>query len=576
MTAVYETDPEIVAAVLPPPLEPGPEPLVRITITRVEMPGLPVFGAGWIGVQARHEDRLGEYPIFMPMTTEQSLIGGREINGEPKKLAEVEVAREGDEVSARIARMGSVICEITGHVTGPRDNYELAKTDFWFKLSPSPETAGVLDQDPLLVYGEKTERTRVHEANRRRAHPEGGAARPRGRPRRAPHGRPQLDGAGLHPGGPHHRAGAPGRPRALHPPALRRPLGARGEAMSERYTIISADAHAGLPCEEYRPYLDAAYHRQFDEYLAERQANRDQQLQMNYDYIMGWETDNEEGFRGAWDIEQRDKELDADGVTAEVMFADADAITGMASPPFGAGLSAGAIADPELAFAGARAHNRFLAEMCARSPERHGGIALVPITHGVERSVAEIEWLAEQPGIRGIMVPTMWHDLVPYNHPDYDPVWAACQAAGFPVHTHSGEAPQEEYNDNIGIYLAEVVWWAARPMWHLLFSGVFERFPRLKYVVTEAAAYWAADMMWKWDQYMGGGHTTKKMAALLKGKISKLPVGLLRREHLHRCLDHVQGGDPAPPRAGLRRRDVGDRLSAPRGHVAPHPGTSAG
>ena len=51
VTAVYETDPEIIAAVLPPPLEPGPEPLVRITITRVEMPGLPVFGAGWIGVR---------------------------------------------------------------------------------------------------------------------------------------------------------------------------------------------------------------------------------------------------------------------------------------------------------------------------------------------------------------------------------------------------------------------------------------------------------------------------------------------------------------------------------------------
>jgi hypothetical protein len=30
-------------------------------------------------------------------------------------------------------------------------------------------------------------------------------------------------------------------------------------------------------------------------------------------------------------------------------------------------------------------------------------------------------------------------------------------------------------------------------------------------------------MMWKWDQYMGGGHTTKKMAALLTGKISRLP-----------------------------------------------------
>jgi len=164
VTAMYETDPEIVAAVLPPPLEPGPEPLVRITITRVEMPGLPAFGAGWIGVQARHEDRLGEYPIFMPMTTEQSVIGGREINGEPKKLAEVEVTRDGDAVSARIARMGFTVCEVTGRVSGPRDNYELEKTDFWFKLSPSCEEAGVLDQDPLLVYGEKTERTRVHEA----------------------------------------------------------------------------------------------------------------------------------------------------------------------------------------------------------------------------------------------------------------------------------------------------------------------------------------------------------------------------------------------------------------------------
>jgi len=164
VTALYETDPETVAAVLPPPLEPGPEPLVRITITRVEMPGLPAFGAGWIGVQARHEDRLGEYPIFMPMTTEQSVIGGREINGEPKKLAEVEVTRDGDQVAARIARMGFTVCEVTGRVTGPRENYELEKTDFWFKLSPSCEEPGVLDQDPLLVYGEKTERTRVYEA----------------------------------------------------------------------------------------------------------------------------------------------------------------------------------------------------------------------------------------------------------------------------------------------------------------------------------------------------------------------------------------------------------------------------
>lgn len=293
--------------------------------------------------------------------------------------------------------------------------------------------------------------------------------------------------------------------------------------MTDRYVVISSDCHAGLACEDYRPYLEARYHPAFEEFLAERRAMRDAALQMNYDYIMSWETQNEAGLRGAWDPEQRDKELDADGVAAEVIFADSDAITGRESPPFGAGLSAGEIRDPDLAFAGARAHNRFLVDLCATSPERRGGVALVPITHGVERAMEEIEWVAQHPGIRGIMIPTMWRDHPPYNDRVYDPVWALCAEAGLVVHTHSGEAPREEYNDHIGIYLAEVAWWAYRPIAHLLFSGAFERHPGLKFAVTESAAYWVPDLRWKWDQYFGGGHTTKKLAAMMQGIISKLP-----------------------------------------------------
>ena len=37
----------------------------------------------------------------------------------------------------------------------------------------------------------------------------------------------------------------------------------------------------------------------------------------------------------------------------------------------------------------------------------------------------------------------------------------------------------DEYGEHIGVYLAEVVWWAVRPAWHLLFSGAFERHPEL-------------------------------------------------------------------------------------------------
>src|SRR3954454_25168553 len=111
--------------------------------------------------------------------------------------------------------------------------------------------------------------------------------------------------------------------------------------MSERYTVISADCHAGLACDDYRPFLEAKHYAAFDEFLAERQASRDEALKLNYEYIMNLRTHNGGGLGGAWDAEQLDKELHPDGVGPDVFFADSDPITGKASPPVGAGLSGG-------------------------------------------------------------------------------------------------------------------------------------------------------------------------------------------------------------------------------------------
>ena len=104
VTAIYETDPELVAAVLPKPLKPGPEPHVRITISSVTIPGLPTITVGWIGVPATYGDRVGEYPLFMPNTAEWSVFAGRETYGEPKKLADVWVKRDSLAPSCAIAR----------------------------------------------------------------------------------------------------------------------------------------------------------------------------------------------------------------------------------------------------------------------------------------------------------------------------------------------------------------------------------------------------------------------------------------------------------------------------------------
>src|SRR5580692_12496363 len=131
LVATYLTDPEIIAAVLPPPIEPGAEPVVKVTVATVDIAGYATFGAGSFSVRARHEGTDGFYALFMPMTTEQSVIGGRETFGEPKKLGTVELAHDGDRVVGRVDRMGVTVIEIAGRVGDelePPD--EETRTDF--------------------------------------------------------------------------------------------------------------------------------------------------------------------------------------------------------------------------------------------------------------------------------------------------------------------------------------------------------------------------------------------------------------------------------------------------------------
>ena len=56
ITVTYLTDPDIVAAVLPQPLEPQDEPVVRLSLQRVVIEGRPPFGSAVFSVAARHGD----------------------------------------------------------------------------------------------------------------------------------------------------------------------------------------------------------------------------------------------------------------------------------------------------------------------------------------------------------------------------------------------------------------------------------------------------------------------------------------------------------------------------------------
>jgi acetoacetate decarboxylase len=162
-TVVFETDADVVAQVLPKPLSPA-EPLARLRIAVVDMgSGTKPFGAGWFGVRARHGSVEGEYALFMPMTTEQATIGGRETFGEPKKLADVALAVDGGRVTAHIERMGFRVAQVDATVGPSLPAYDKEKLDFYFKVSPSPGGRG-LDSDPALVYTRRRETGRSVQA----------------------------------------------------------------------------------------------------------------------------------------------------------------------------------------------------------------------------------------------------------------------------------------------------------------------------------------------------------------------------------------------------------------------------
>jgi hypothetical protein len=96
-------------------------------------------------------------------------------------------------------------------------------------------------------------------------------------------------------------------------------------------------------------------------FLAGRDRCREEMTRLgirNETFASKWFHDNEEGLHGSWETAQRLKELDGDGVVAEVVFPDADAVDSRTAAPFGVGPGLSGDQGPELGLAGAQAHSR--------------------------------------------------------------------------------------------------------------------------------------------------------------------------------------------------------------------------
>ena len=278
--------------------------------------------------------------------------------------------------------------------------------------------------------------------------------------------------------------------------------------MSERHVVISADTHCGAALHDYKPYLEKKYHDEFDEWAVAIQEAERRTAEVFNDadrspLNVGGDGDPTVDGNRNWSTDRRLREQEADGVVAAVLFPNTQ-------PPFAPASSSQFEAPPysddmDRRWAGLRAHNRWLLDFVSEAPERRAGIAQIFLGN-VEGSVAEIQWAAEN-GLRGgILVPGAPPDspFEPLYSAAYRPIWAAAEACDMPLNHHSGGATPNFGNHfpaSLAMFMLEVSWWSHRALWHLMFSGVFERHPDLQWVNTETGTTWVPDTLEKLDSF---------------------------------------------------------------------------
>ena len=267
------------------------------------------------------------------------------------------------------------------------------------------------------------------------------------------------------------------------------------EAPSSPLVLVSADCHAGPPLEVLGTYVDPRHADEFTEYLARTKAYDDDVAaifagrgaasftEMHQVFV---ERDSVEGLH---DPDQHLRDLEADGVVADVIFPQG--VIPFADYPSQPGMlpAIGYRASPELAAAGCRAYNRWLAEFCGANPGRHAGVGVMPI-RDVDAAVREVEW-AHAAGLHAMSLPPISEHYPYFNDPRYEPIWAACARLDLPLDTHGASTRFYGHGaDSLPISLAEVDFFGRRALWFLIFSGVFERHPNLRMVFTEQRAGW--------------------------------------------------------------------------------------
>jgi len=354
---------------------------------------------------------------------------------------------------------------------------------------------------------------------------------------------------------------------------------------SDKVLIVSADGHFGAPPEAYLDYIEPAYRDDLLELVQVDRSWRDstptqhRYRESTLDLIDRGDAIRGGGELGAYEVDRRLAELDREGVAAEVLIAGHQ----VAMLPFFSVINHPY--SPGHRSAGVRAYHRQLADVMAGAGGRLVGIGDPGPCLDQDATIAELRWIADH-GFVGVSPPGIVADpdLAPLVSPVHEPFWATCADLDLALVVHAGygltqygkeqgemlammvgqlgaeETLKAQFTAEISIDqfpedspLRAAITGPRRIFWQLLLSGVLDRYPGLKLVLTEVRADWVPATLDLLDRQLSPRDHHLAMAP---------------RDYWHRHV-YVTPSSPRPYELGMRDQIGVDRLMF--GMDYPHP-----
>jgi len=310
-------------------------------------------------------------------------------------------------------------------------------------------------------------------------------------------------------------------------------------AYVENVTIHDADAHVMEMPETILEFIEPQHRTEFANFAAAR-------LHISKELVAMAARHDDPQFRsgdeanlmlrknhlalGAFRNEDRPRTVDLLGFASQLVF------TTSALGNFGLEASG----NVSLSLAAARAHNRMNAEFCSVDPRllATGYVPLIDVD-----AAADIAREAIELGCKALMIPSKCPTDHSPSHIGFEALWATAQEAGIPIVFHVGgeEKMADGYFNNglpkikdfhggdenfTGLSFMTIPLAVWQSMAALIFDGVPDRYPNLKFGAIELGAGWLPS----WLQFMDSAWGAFRKGEDRLQKLSAKPSEIAKRQ----------------------------------------------